>query len=651
MAATVEDDHCAVCAEPMAWAAYGRCGHRDACSKCVVRMRAVLRDTRCVICQQPADAVVVTRAAGAYTRVLPPEAFDELKVRKRKGKTSGRRRRGGVPATSCTPSLFSPLSLVSPQAKARSGALHKLGGGTAVYFEDAAHFATLKELTSFTHEALRGWDPDARGGAGGPSLDRAAPPPRFPDLKTLEAALQAYKGLRFCPLCLAGRKVFVSEQVAYTKAGLAAHSATGDADGPLAEAGFSGHPACRFCRGARFYGEGELYVHMQTAHEHCFLCRRARPTEHVYWRDYADLARHFSAAHHACGEAACLERRFVVFGTPAELGAHMAGEHGEALSKAERRAALTIEIDRPRYDGGGGNGARGGGGRAGGGGGARTGGNGPSSSSTGLGGAAALRAARAAGSSRPDLAAAAVDGPQAGPAPPPPRPPSPPPRLGADDFPAALGGPAPPSAAGVLAARQAGVIRSARWAAAAGGGLGGGGGGGGGLATDEFPALGGGSKGAPPPRRRRPPRAWLPRPRPPAPVRPLHPPPRSPAPSSRAWLAWARPCRPSGKPSQRWVGVGVGVGVPVVAAPTAVPARARQRSRAEVSGSAPPLPRRPAPSSRRRTFPPWAAAAAAGERAVVVAGAPLHHHHPHLPPLPPASPPPWRPPTRHSSPG
>ena len=102
MAAVADDlDHCAVCAEPMAWAAYGRCGHHDACSKCVVRMRAVLRDTRCVICQQPCDAVVVTRAAGAYTRVLPAEAFDELKVRParagtvRRGRTQVAAKRGG----------------------------------------------------------------------------------------------------------------------------------------------------------------------------------------------------------------------------------------------------------------------------------------------------------------------------------------------------------------------------------------------------------------------------------------------------------------------------------------------------------------------------------------------------------------------------
>jgi E3 ubiquitin-protein ligase ZNF598 len=379
------------------------------------------------------------------------------------------------------------------QAQAKAGALHRLGGGTGAYFEDAGHFAAMRALTSFTHPALAGWEPGGGpDGRGGPAADPASPPPRFPDLKTLEAALLAARGLRFCSICLAGRKVFVSEQVAYTKAGLAAHAATGDADGPLADSSFAGHPACRFCRGARFYGESELYTHMQTAHEHCFLCRRARPAEHVYYRDYADLARHFTSAHHACVEPACLERRFVVFGTAAELGRHVATEHGDGLSKAARRAALTIEIDVPRYGGGTGGGP---------GGGSRGGGGGPGGRSTGLGGsAAALRAARAAGS-RGDLADGAPQQQQRAPAPaPPPRPPSPP---RPEDFPAALGAAAGPSsstagratAAGVLAARQAGVIRSARWAAAAGGARSGGGGGAA-LAPDEFPALGGGSKKA-----------------------------------------------------------------------------------------------------------------------------------------------------------
>lgn len=74
------EDCCAVCAEPLDWVAYGACGHKDACSKCVTRLRFVLKDDRCVICQQPLAYVYVTRFMGDYTKSLSPNEFTELQV-------------------------------------------------------------------------------------------------------------------------------------------------------------------------------------------------------------------------------------------------------------------------------------------------------------------------------------------------------------------------------------------------------------------------------------------------------------------------------------------------------------------------------------------------------------------------------------------
>lgn len=74
------DDYCAVCAENLEWTAYAQCGHTETCSKCVARLRFVLNDTRCVICQQLDSAVVVTRYAGEYTNKLPASEFTTLKV-------------------------------------------------------------------------------------------------------------------------------------------------------------------------------------------------------------------------------------------------------------------------------------------------------------------------------------------------------------------------------------------------------------------------------------------------------------------------------------------------------------------------------------------------------------------------------------------
>jgi hypothetical protein len=58
----MSDDHCAVCAEPLVWAAAGQCGHTEVCHKCTSRLRLVLKDTRCVLCKQ---ARVARERAGA----------------------------------------------------------------------------------------------------------------------------------------------------------------------------------------------------------------------------------------------------------------------------------------------------------------------------------------------------------------------------------------------------------------------------------------------------------------------------------------------------------------------------------------------------------------------------------------------------------
>ena len=76
------DDYCAVCAENLEWTAYAQCGHTETCSKCVARLRFVLDDTRCVVCQQSDSAVVVTRYAGEYTNKLPASDFATLKVKR-----------------------------------------------------------------------------------------------------------------------------------------------------------------------------------------------------------------------------------------------------------------------------------------------------------------------------------------------------------------------------------------------------------------------------------------------------------------------------------------------------------------------------------------------------------------------------------------
>ncbi|MEW5299479.1 MAG: hypothetical protein WDW36_002493 [Sanguina aurantia] len=291
------DECCAVCAEPLEWTAVGPCGHRETCSRCVSRLRHVMKDRRCVICQQDVQQLYFTRFMGDYTARVAPELFAGLQARADKGE------------------LF---------------ACPEVDG----FFDDREHYAVIKSLCSITHALV------IQGALNG------KPAPTFPTFGSLRKHIESVYKQHFCDICLVGRKVFASEQQAYTKADLDKHNKQGDDTGPLAESGFKGHPSCRFCH-TRFYDSNELFKHMETAHEHCFICRRARPDKYVYYRHYKELEDHFGKDHHLCPHPTCLVQHFIVFTNETDLKRHFAMEHGDEmkLSRAQRREAMSIPVN------------------------------------------------------------------------------------------------------------------------------------------------------------------------------------------------------------------------------------------------------------------------------------------------------------------
>lgn len=74
------EDLCIACAEPLDWTGYGPCGHKDACSSCVARLRFVLEEKKCMICKQENPQVFFTRYMGDFTVRLGPPQFEALKV-------------------------------------------------------------------------------------------------------------------------------------------------------------------------------------------------------------------------------------------------------------------------------------------------------------------------------------------------------------------------------------------------------------------------------------------------------------------------------------------------------------------------------------------------------------------------------------------
>ena len=264
------EECCVICAEPLQFVAYGPCGHRDACAECVARLRFVMDDKRCVICQQQCPRVFATRAMGDYTETIGEAGFAALPDRVRARE------------------LWHDKKL-------------------DMFFDDHATCRKIKDL--------RGLQCAACVSAAGGDAEGVE---QHHSLKQLKAHLRERHQLFHCGVCLEGRKVFVSQQLLYTKSQLERHmrGGAGEVDEPLG--GFAGHPWCKFCR-KHFYDEGQIYHHMQSAHETCHLCRRAQPDKYTYYRDYAELEAHYRSAHHACLHPECLAKKFVVFNTPNEL--------------------------------------------------------------------------------------------------------------------------------------------------------------------------------------------------------------------------------------------------------------------------------------------------------------------------------------------
>lgn len=166
-----------------------------------------------------------------------------------------------------------PGDFASFNSRAAKGELHHLPVINA-FFDDQKHFQEVQALCGYTHPILT-------------QDEGKAPRPQFKSVSEMRKFIEHNYKQSFCDICIASRKVFLSEQILYTKQQLERHNLRGDDEGPLAaeSSGFKGHPICKFCK-QRFYDGQELYKHMESAHEHCFICRKAQPDKFVYYRHY-----------------------------------------------------------------------------------------------------------------------------------------------------------------------------------------------------------------------------------------------------------------------------------------------------------------------------------------------------------------------------
>ncbi|CAM0880740.1 unnamed protein product [Alopecurus aequalis] len=301
------DDACAVCAEPLEWVAYGVCGHREVCSTCVARLRFVLRDQRCCLCMTHCPAVFVTKALGDRTK------------------------------------LISDFSTLPSSGEGRAGE-YWYHEGTQVWFDDVEQYKTVRAMCQISCTVCK--DNTSRGNKGS-KASKAKHKKKIGSIEQLKGHLFDHHQLYMCDLCLDGRKVFSCEQKIYTRPQLNKHIKNGDSevDGSKVERkGFVGHPVCKFCK-IIFYGDDELYTHLTREHFSCHICQRQH-RNNDYFRNYDHLEMHFRSDHFFCEDRECLEKKFTVFESEAELKRHNAVEHRVHKPHAKKNATTFKAVGR-----------------------------------------------------------------------------------------------------------------------------------------------------------------------------------------------------------------------------------------------------------------------------------------------------------------
>ncbi|KAE8901631.1 hypothetical protein PF005_g4770 [Phytophthora fragariae] len=260
-----EPEFCLLCADPIRFFAVGECNHQGICSRCSMRMRLIMDDRNCPMCKQPLERVVVSSA------LQPFESFELW------GDAAG------------------PESVLDEPSD-------------MIFVDCRAHYYELRSLREFKCRMKR--CREAKHSLG-----------------QLKEHLHRDHGVEFCELCLAHQSFFIQEQEVFTKGALKGHNIGRSRGGPAgqkhANTGKDFHPMCQFCR-KRFYGDKELYEHLERDHFKCHICK----VENEYFRNYASLETHFRREHHLCEDPRCLAMRFVVFPNDVEYQAHMSSIHG-----------------------------------------------------------------------------------------------------------------------------------------------------------------------------------------------------------------------------------------------------------------------------------------------------------------------------------
>jgi hypothetical protein len=301
-------ERCSLCyQEDHKYVAVGKCGHAEVCWLCSVRLRGILRDTRCPICKEDLPEVILTSDPAAGVRL----------ARERDA-----RAKAGYIFSDAVDEMDSEI--VNP----------KFG----LLYCNRALKTVADRLFSYTC-----WLPGCSDSVC------------FTTLEDLSDHLRKAHARQFCQTCLYGRNVFLHEQLLYDPNDIARHNEEGDDVNThgLPIPPTSVHSACEFCH-EYHYSVDELVAHMNRDHWLCAVCER-QSKRNAYYRDSACLSLHYEECHYVCMHDDCQREscRLVVFATEEELrlhelSKHFASQRGQGKSK-KQGVKLNLQMGTMSY--------------------------------------------------------------------------------------------------------------------------------------------------------------------------------------------------------------------------------------------------------------------------------------------------------------
>jgi hypothetical protein len=282
-------DHCLVCYSSLAdYHVVTPCGHAEICGVCHLRLRYLHADRKCPICKAESEQVIVDLTTTDKIE------FSEYNIW---GNDLG------------VDFIYNEESQMFVRAEYYERELKPLFGYRCNY-KNCLYDATAQVSK---HDSNSNGDDNN-------SNNKSKKP-----IRVLQDHLRNQHKLALCQLCVDHQRDFVSQLPRFTPSQLQTHLSRGDP-----AAGFHGHPLCEFCRPTRFYDITALHHHLALEHFKCHVCEKQGLSDQ-YFKNYAQLEKHFDRQHFLCRDVQCIMARFVVFGNELDLKHHQRTVHGATL--------------------------------------------------------------------------------------------------------------------------------------------------------------------------------------------------------------------------------------------------------------------------------------------------------------------------------